>query len=81
MDAEDTVFKHHLQTQSSRATYISKTVQKELISCCGYMTPKVNLIDRGKRDIAMWAFESSIISQKIQTGVQKIHKSEWKFSE
>jgi len=26
---------------------------------------KVNLIDRGKRDISMWAFESSIISRKI----------------
>ena len=33
--AGDTVLEHHLQTASSHATYISKTVQNELISCGG----------------------------------------------
>jgi len=33
--AGDTVLQNHLETASSRATYISKTVQNELITCCG----------------------------------------------
>jgi len=35
VDAGDTVLGQHLKTASANATYISKTVQNELISCCG----------------------------------------------
>ena len=33
--AGDKALETHLQTASARATYISKTVQNQLISCCG----------------------------------------------
>ena len=34
-DAGDTVLAKHLKTASSRATYVSKTIQNELIEVCG----------------------------------------------
>lgn len=35
IDAGDTKLEEHLKNTSSKATYISKTVQNELIECCG----------------------------------------------
>lgn len=35
VDAGDKELENHLQSASNRATYISKTVQNEIISCCG----------------------------------------------
>lgn len=35
IDSGDVVLKEHLEGSTSRATYISKTTQNELINCCG----------------------------------------------
>jgi len=35
VNSGDKVLENHLKTVSARATYISKTVQNELIDCCG----------------------------------------------
>jgi hypothetical protein len=35
VDAGDTILENHLKTAAKNATYISKTIQKELISICG----------------------------------------------
>jgi len=35
VNAGDSALKDHLMNASARATYISKTVQNELIECCG----------------------------------------------
>ena len=40
IDSEDRVLEEHFKTAAKNATYTSKTVQNELISCCGELITK-----------------------------------------
>ena len=63
----DTVLKNHLNTCSNNATYISKTAQNELISCCSQYIKNV-LIKKVKESqfYSILADEASDCSTKGQ---------------
>ncbi|KAJ8884965.1 hypothetical protein PR048_011161 [Dryococelus australis] len=67
IDAGDETLKEHLENTSSRATYISKTVQHELIECCGEEI--VNTIVRKIRDAGEYSTifdETTDVSHRSQ---------------
>jgi len=46
VDAEDTVLKNHIEACKNNATYRSKTIQNELISCCCEYITKILIDDK-----------------------------------
>lgn len=65
INSGDTMLKYHLQNTNSKATYISKTVQNQLIDCCGHIIAKV---DRSKYYSILFD-ETTDISQSSQMSV------------
>ena len=68
VDSGDTVLKNYLETAKKTATYISKTVQNELMSVIGgYMQNKIlHDILRGSEVFSVIAYESRDYSNQEQ---------------